>query len=137
MTLKELQAINTEVNKIPYVAGLGPTEPVDYWSYIPEKGKSWVCRDYVEAKAQQIRDTGMESYCLRTLLTWTEPLLPPPNEREYHAVLAVTMMGEVWILDSRFDPIYRWNAPPVNYKWDRIQLASSNEFELVTAEMVG
>lgn len=131
--LEKLQALNTEVNKIPYVALPGPTEPVDYWTYKPEQGKSFVCRDFVEDKAEQLRRGGIDPLTLMVVLLWTEPVLPPPNDREYHAVLAVDVSGEIWVLDSRFENIYRWDNPPADYEWDRQQIPGTTDFRDVSA----
>ena len=136
VTVDILQAINTSVDQIPYVAGLGPTEPIDYWEYKPEAGKSWVCRDYVEDKAEKIRQLGFDPGNLRVILCWTEPVLPPPNSREYHSVLLVILDGANWILDSRFDSIYLWNDPPVDYRWDRVQISGTDQFEIVQESMI-
>ena len=137
ITIDVLQTINSSVNVIPYVAGLGPTEVVDYWEYKPEPGKSWVCRDYVEDKAEQIRQMGFDPKNLRVVLCWTEPVLPPPDSREYHAVLLVVLNEANWILDSRFGLIYLWKDPPVGYKWDRVQIGGTDQFEAVQQSMLG
>jgi predicted transglutaminase-like cysteine proteinase len=127
-TLDDLQALNSEVNVIPYVPGMGPTEPVDYWTYKPEAGKSWVCRDFVEDKADQLRQRGVDPLTLTILLLWTEPVLPPPNEREYHAILCVQLEGQNWLLDSRFTDIYQMDDPPVDYRYDRQQIPGTVDF---------
>lgn len=130
-TQADLQELNAWVNQTPYVAGLGPTEPVDWWTWQPEPGQSFVCRDYVEAKAEALRDGGMDPSQLAVILCWTEPVLPPPNDREYHAVLLVKLGGESWVLDSRFTDIYPWSQPPADYRWDRVQVAGTTEFRPV------
>lgn len=126
----QLQAVNTEFNIIPYVAGMGPTEPVDYWAYQPEAGKSWVCRDYTEAKAERLRQAGWSPLALTVMLCWTEEL--PGIGREYHAMLAVGVDGETWMLDSRFPDIYQLDQPPADYRWDRRQIAGTTSFDPVT-----
>ena len=128
----QLQALNTSVNVIPYVAGQGPTEPVDYWTYKPEPGKSWVCRDYTEDKAQQLREAGWSPLDLTVMLLWTEPL-DDAGTKEYHAMLAVQVDTETWMLDSRFTDIYQISSPPVPYTWDRRQIPGTTEFQSVAA----
>jgi predicted transglutaminase-like cysteine proteinase len=132
-TLDDLQALNTDLNKLPFVPGMGPTEAVDYWTYKPEPGKSWVCRDYTEDKADQLRQRGVDPLTLTVLLLWTEPVLPPPNTREYHAVLCVDVGGQTLVLDSRFDPIYPIGEPPVDYQYDRRQIPGTDDFRDVGA----
>jgi predicted transglutaminase-like cysteine proteinase len=132
----ELQALNTEVNKIPYQALPGPTEPVDYWTYQPEPGISFVCRDFVEDKAEQLRQRGVDPLTLTVLLLWTEPVLPPPNDREYHAVLCVDVDGGTLILDSRFDQVYPMGEPPVDYRYDRRQIAGTTDFRDASGGLV-
>lgn len=133
---EQLQTLNNSVNLIPYVAGMGPTEPIDYWTYRPEVGKSFVCRDYVEDKAERLRQSGWNPLDLTVVLCWTEPVLPPPNDREYHAVLAVKVGGETWILDSRFDTVYQPANTPADYQWDRQQIAGTVEFRDAAAGVV-
>lgn len=134
----QLQALNTSVNVIPYVAGQGPTEPVDYWSYKPEPGKSWVCRDYTEDKAEQLRQAGWSPLALLVMLCWTEVVLPvadpsnPTSGREYHAMLAVRVGDETWMLDSRASEIYLVGAPPYDYRWDKEQVPGSTGFRDVS-----
>lgn len=131
-----LTQINTTINAIPYVATPGPTEPVDYWTYEPVPGQSWVCRDYTQSKAQWLRHHGFDPATLTVVLCWTEPEPPPPQagEREYHAVLAVQGPDDVepMILDSRFPDIYPLNAPPVDYRWDRRQVPGTDRFETMS-----
>lgn len=141
-TVNDLQQLNVEVNQIPYVAGMGPTEPVDFWTWQPTSGTSWVCRDYVQRKAELLREAGFPPTDLMTVLCWTEPVMPATDEsdpnsgREYHAVLRVVLENENWILDSRFSAIYLWSQPPVDYRWDRVQVAGSTEFESVNNDML-
>ncbi len=127
--LDQLQDVNTRINAIPYVGLVGPTEPVDQWLDTPLVGESWVCRDYVLAKAKALGDMGWDGEKMSVVLCWTEVVALPPNDREYHAVLGVKVdTGVLMILDSRFDTIYPWDSPPAQYIWDRQQVAMSAEF---------
>ena len=118
----ELAAVNLAVNTIPYQALPAPDEPWDWWSDAPVAGHSWVCRDYVLAKAERLRRLGWPPAALSVVLCWTEA-------GEYHAVLAVELAGgEPLILDSRFDDIYPMARPPAGYRWDCRQIAGTTGF---------
>lgn len=139
--MDEFQRINNAVNQIPYVAGLGPTEPVDWWTYVPAPGQSWVCRDYVEDKAQQLRSMGFPYEDMRVVLCWTEHVVPPTDDsptsgREYHAILACDLDNRTYFLDSRTNEIYTYDSAPMDYLWDRIQMRSGNDFEPMTQDTV-
>lgn len=117
----QLQAVNIEVNAIPYDAVPSPSEADDnVWKDAPDGG-SWVCRDYVLLKAEKLRAAGWPPLALTVVECWTET-------DEYHAVLAVEVEGEDWILDSRFPDIYPMRSPPAPYRWDRRQVAGTLEF---------
>lgn len=120
--LNELTAINQQDNGIPYVATPGPDEVVDWWSNDPVPGRSWVCRDYCLKKADDLHAVGWSRESTTIVICYVET-------GERHAVLAVDD-GEPspWILDSRFGPIYRMDAPPTAYRWEMRQVAGSTEF---------
>lgn len=128
--LRQLTAINLGVNALPYEEAIGAHETIDWWTDEPVSGQSWVCRDYVLAKADRLRVLGWPATDLRVLLCWSEPVGNPP-ERGYHAVLAVGQEPDVTILDSRFDDPYPMANPPVDYVWDRIQVPGGTDFEPV------
>lgn len=130
---QQLQTLNTDVNAIPYDSILGTHEPPDWWTDTPVSGNSFVCRDYVLEKAEKLREAGWPVTDLSVILTWTEVVIPPAPEndntgREYHAVLGVKVDSELWILDSRFDPIYLPANCPADYKWQRQQDTNDNLF---------
>ena len=126
----QLAAVNAEVNAIPFNEVLGPGEPPDWWTDQPMAGNSWVCRDYVQLKADKLKALGWPASALTTVLCWVED---PPGG--YHAVLAVQLPNgdggdpETTILDSRVDAPYPMSAPPLAYRWDRRQIAGTTDFE--------
>lgn len=121
--IDQLNAVNAEVNLVPYNATPGVGEPPDWWTDEPVAGNSWVCRDYTQMKADRLKSLGWAASALTEVFCWTEP----PNSG-YHAVLAVETDGETWIMDSRFPLIYRIDAPPAAYRWDRRQVVGTVEF---------
>jgi len=123
--MAELTGLNRSVNALPFIDH--GDEPYDYWHDTPEPGKSWVCRDYVEMKAERLRESGWDPKLLRVVLCWTEE-----PDSGYYAVLGVTVGSEIWILDSRADDPYLMQTPsPNGYRWDRIQVAGTVDFEPV------
>lgn len=136
--LAQFSLVNAKWNAVPYDGLPAPGEAADWWTDIPQAGQSWVCRDYVEAKAGELRASGWSPAALTVILCWSEPL-GPDDRREYHAVLGVAVPGngdETWVLDSRIDDPYRLSLdnpatmpPPANrYLWDRRQVAGSTGF---------
>jgi|HubBroStandDraft_1064217.scaffolds.fasta_scaffold210367_1 predicted transglutaminase-like cysteine proteinase len=123
----QLQAINVQVNAIPYNETPGKGEPPDWWSDEPVAGNSWVCRDYTLMKADKLKALGWQASELTEVFCWVEPEGNPPV-RGYHAVLAVSLDGECWILDSRFDPIYKPSDPSADYLWDKQQIVGTTDF---------
>lgn len=132
----ELQSVNTRVNAIPYNALTAPDEPPDWWTDSLVHGRSFVCRDYVLQKADELKALGWPASALTVILCFTEPVRPPPDDREYHAVLGVDVDGQTWVLDSRFDDIYLWTQPPADYRWDRQQIAGTTEFRDASTGLV-
>ncbi len=132
--IAELQAINAKINAIPYNATPGVGEPPEWWSDTFNPNWSWVCRDYVEAKATALREVGWPVEDLLTILCWTEVVGDPSDQwggREYHAVLRVDADGDLYILDSRVqDPaqIYLANEPVYDYRWDKEQVVGTDGY---------
>lgn len=137
--LAELRATNARINAIPYNTIPSIGEGADVWKDTPDSG-DWFCRDYVLAKADQLKTLGWAPTDLTVVLCWTEPVKAPPDPptgqpsdtREYHAVLACDAGGNTWVLDSRFDDIYLWTQPPADYLWDRQQIAGTTDFRDVS-----
>lgn len=119
--IAQMQAVNTQVNTVPFNAIPAVGEPDDLWKDMPDGG-TWVCRDYVMLKAAKMRDLGWPAERLTVVICYTET-----NER--HAVLAVEGDGETWIMDSRFDAPYPLDNPPAEYRWESRQVAGTVRFE--------
>lgn len=121
--LAQLAAINAAMNVQPYVLD-SPLELPDTWKCQPD-GKGWLCRDYVECKAEKLHESGWSGPPPLTILCYDEL-------GEYHAVLGIVDGTDTWILDNRAEGIYRLAAPPYAYRWDRIQVAGTDQFEAMT-----
>jgi predicted transglutaminase-like cysteine proteinase len=129
--LAQLRQVNTRVDLLPYEALPGKAEPPDWWTNEPVAGNSWVCRDYVEMKADQLKALGWAAPNLTTIICWTEVVGDPSNQwggRECHAILGVDTGGDGWILDSRADDIYPATAPVFDYRWIEQQIPNSVDF---------
>ena len=126
----QISQVNAEANAIPFDEVIGAHEPVDWWTDDPDADGSFVCRDYVLLKAEKLQALGWNPHDMTVVLCWTEPVGEPP-QREYHAVLAVEVDGETWILDNRADDIYRWDQSPYDYQWDQRQVAGTTEFKSI------
>lgn len=130
--LAALNAMNTEVNSIPYQALPKIGDGVDRWKDQPDGG-DWVCRDYCLNKAERAQDLGWPQSSLYVVLCNTEMV---NGQREYHAVQAIDD-GEAYplILDSRQPYIYRLNRCPGDYEWlDRqVPLTWPIQWEPITA----
>ena len=120
--LVQLRAVNTEINTQPFVLD-SPMELPDTWKCVPD-GKGWLCRDYVQCKAQRLREAGWpdDAGQLLTMLVYDEL-------GEYHAVLRVADGADEWILDNRAEDIYRRTSEPYAYRWYAMQVAGTDEFE--------
>lgn len=135
--LEQLKAVNTAINSIPYNALPGKGEGYDLWIDDPVPGYSWECRDYVLKKGKFLAGQFWPPDDDMTIVTcWTEPVTDPTNVnditsgREYHAVLAVSVDGTVYILDSRIDDVYEAEFPqitPMNYLWWKQQVPGTTQ----------
>lgn len=123
--LAQLQAVNDDVNDVPYVAATGADEPYDEWIDAPEAGWSWECRDYAIRKAKLLHEQGWSTELIHNILCYDEL-------GEFHSVCGVDDGTEEWILDNRAQQVYRMSAPPYAYKWAWKQAAGTTQFEAIT-----
>lgn len=132
--LAQLREVNARENAIPYSAVPGVNEPPDWTSPTPRLGWSWVCRDYVQRKADALEMFGWDPNRLWSVICWTEPVAPvvaghPYSGRERHEVLEVRLSGETWILDSRWPEPERYGDPAADiaaYLWEGEQLPDNS-----------
>jgi predicted transglutaminase-like cysteine proteinase len=144
----QLRQVNTEANAIPYVTLSAQTaliEGPDLWRDKPVPNGSWMCRDYVQYKATELRQKfAWAGTALTSVLLWTEPVKPttgaddPAGVREYHCILAAEIDGECWILDNRWNDIYLAppSKPPYDYIWDERQVPGSLDWRSVRNEWI-
>jgi predicted transglutaminase-like cysteine proteinase len=133
MNQAQLQAVNAQVNAIPYNAiGTAPGANVT-WIDAPAPGQEWECRDYSLAKAKALQQAGCPVTSMTLVECWIEPEPPLGNPqgapvRQLHAVLAVHADdGTIQILDNRVPTIYDWRTPPYPYLWSHQQIPGSLE----------
>jgi len=125
ISLKQLEAINAQVNAIPYQA-TGSDAAEDNWIDNPQPGVVWQCRDYAIDKAKLIRQQDPEATeYMGLVLCMTEIFKDPsfpdkPADRYYHAVQYVRLSGQVYILDNRIaypSHVVLWRPYPFDYQW--------------------
>ena len=126
--LNRLQAVNAEINEIPYDANT-EADSEDLWVDAPAPGTGWECRMYTIAKAKALREAGWPVDDMGVVLCYDEL-------GEYHAVLGCNATGDIYILDNRYPTIYLWTSPPYAYKWAHQQIPGSVEFRDATSGLV-
>ena len=111
---EDLEAMNAEVNAIPYSALPKLGEGYDKWKDEPDDG-TFECKDYTLVKAERAQALGWPQSSLYAVLCNTEPV---DGQRQYHCVQAIDD-GEPQplILDSRFPQVYRMKSGPADYEW--------------------
>jgi predicted transglutaminase-like cysteine proteinase len=123
----ELEAVNAQVNAIPYV-DMPPGEPPDLYIDEPAPGDGWVCRMYAQRKATLLRAAGWPALDLTEVLCYVET-------GERHAILRVMVDGptgaEAWILDSRFPDITPMQPPRPGYRYEAEQVAGTTRFAAI------
>lgn len=101
---EKLEAVNTFVNQVPYVRDLDRFGVVDYWApplqFFAGGGD---CEDYAIAKYVSLRKLGLPAERLRIVV------LEDVARGLAHAILAVRLDGEVWVLDNYYDAIARFS----------------------------
>ena len=108
-----LAAINRQYNRqINYVADADRYRTAEFWTPAESLGD---CEDYALAKLHACLKAGYPLASLRLATCWAIPGDPD----SYHAVLVVEQGGEQYVLDNRFDEVFR--ATDSDYVWDRIQ----------------
>lgn len=129
--LSELQAVNDELNALPYALPAELGEPPDFWADIRARGAG-DCIQYAVGKKHRLIELGWSAVLLTYALCWTEPI---DGVREYHGVLAAecgdAALRRTMILDNRFPQVYEWDRCPADYRWDRRQVPGRWDWEKI------
>lgn len=118
MTFDDLVVVNAKVNLLPYCSDPKQYDKPDFWTDILESGD---CEDYALTKLHRLLALGWPISMMRLACCYCET-------GEYHAVLLVDFDGQTWVLDNRYGHPMEFQMLP--YKWDRIQIAGTREWEM-------
>lgn len=94
--IAQLQELNQEVNKLPYVSDPEQYNTREHWATLTESGGD--CEDFVLTKIKRLLGFGWNIVDLRIACVYTET-------NEYHAVLVVSAPDQDYMLDSRMDEL--------------------------------
>lgn len=130
MTRKELlDNINSDVNKhTTYKTDYAQYMLSEWWTVANGAGD---CEDYALAKYRKCIAAEIPTSELRLATCWTE------NDG-YHAVLLAddAETNTTWVLDNRFPNLKsHWDAISDGYKFDKIQVAGTKDWEDYTVEV--
>ena len=107
-----LDKINRTVNwEIAYERDIDQYGVSEYWA-LPESGKG-DCEDFALEKRRRLLAEGWPASDLRIAACWVE-------NGGYHAVLVAVLDGDWWVLDNRYDIMWRWDQMQ-HYKWHKMQ----------------
>jgi hypothetical protein len=108
--MRQLEAVNAYVNRVPYQSDESRYGVVDYWATPREFfGKSGDCEDYAIAKYLSLRKLGWSADELRIVV------LKDERRNELHAVLVAYHGGTAYLLDNLL-PGVREHASVSNYR---------------------
>jgi predicted transglutaminase-like cysteine proteinase len=93
--MRQLEAVNAYVNRVPWQADDARYGMVDYWATPREFfGRTGDCEDYVIAKYLSLRKLGWPAAALRIVV------LKHELRNELHAVLVAYLNGTAYVLDN-------------------------------------
>lgn len=119
-SLNDLKLINTKINMCPYKSDPERYGVAEFWDEIDGDGGD--CDDYAVAKLQELKRRGMPVSAMRLATCYVET-------GEYHCVLLIDLDGQTWVLDNRYPLPMEYQLLP--YRFDRIQIAGTQEWETV------
>lgn len=94
--IEQLDAINKHLNKASYITDMVNWQQQDYWATIHQfLSKDGDCEDYAIAKYYSMVELGFSAEKMRIVI------VQDTNLNIAHAVLAVYLEGEIWILDNQ------------------------------------
>lgn len=98
--VEQLDAINRHLNKASYVTDMVNWQQQDYWATIHQFfNKDGDCEDYAIAKYYSMVELGFSAEKMRIVI------VEDTNLNIAHAVLAVYLDGEIWILDNQISTL--------------------------------
>jgi predicted transglutaminase-like cysteine proteinase len=110
--IRQLKAVNREVNALTYVADTDNWAEADYWATPREMlARGGDCEDFATAKYFALRRLGFAAADLRIAVVWDAV------DREQHAVLLARAGGRTLVLDNK-----RSGLTPLVAVADRYQL---------------
>lgn len=111
-TVRQLKAVNREVNALTYVADTDNWAQADYWATPQEMlERGGDCEDFATAKYFALRQLGFAAADLRIAVVWDSV------DREQHAVLLARAGDRTLVLDNK-----RADPAPLAAVADRYQL---------------
>lgn len=110
--LRQLKAVNREMNRLTYVADTDNWGQTDYWATPGEMlARGGDCEDFATAKYFALRRLGFAAADLRIAVVWDSV------DREQHAVLLARAGDRILVLDNK-----RADLTPIAAVADRYQL---------------
>lgn len=114
MNFEDIERINSEINKLPYLSEL-----TDDWRPIDIFGGD--CDSYATRKYLELHKAGLPLADMRLATCKTE-------KNSDHCVLLVDYDGDTYVLDNRIpQPTIYLKVP---YKWVKLQIAGTKDWEL-------
>ncbi|KQY85047.1 transglutaminase-like cysteine peptidase [Brevundimonas sp. Root1423] len=110
--VRQLKAVNRQVNALTYVSDTANWGQADYWATPAEMlARGGDCEDFATAKYFALRQLGFSAADLRIVIVWDSV------DREQHAVLLARAGGRTLVLDNK-----RTDLTPLAAVADRYQL---------------
>lgn len=95
--LERINAVQTAINRLPYVSDLQNWSMADRWATPAEMfARGGDCEDYALTKYFALRELGFPEAAMKLAIVWDN------QDSEQHAVLLVHSEGALWMLDNKF-----------------------------------
>ena len=114
--LKKMDAINRHFNQFDYITDMANWQKKDYWATLSQFfNRDGDCEDYAIAKYYSLIELGFKPEQMRIVI------VEDTNLNIAHAILAVYLNDEIWVLDNQiskittessiihYDPLYSIN----------------------------
>ncbi len=98
--IEQMDALNAHLNKAAYVTDMVNWQQQDYWATIHQFfSKDGDCEDYAIAKYYSLIELGFDADQMRIVI------VEDTNLNIAHAVLAVYLDDEIWVLDNQISTL--------------------------------